>query len=75
MLTKVTSVTNQGLHHAAALILTPEMLFVISISEDSAQQAFPLVQTDCFALGESEEGVRFKVKGATSPLTSPEVRY
>lgn len=70
---KVTSVTHHGLHHAGALLLTPEVLFVISLSEDTHQQAFSLDQTQCVPMRGSEEGLKFVVRGATTPLASPEV--
>ncbi|PIK40599.1 putative vacuolar protein sorting-associated protein 13B isoform X1 [Apostichopus japonicus] len=72
-MSKVTSITHHGLHHSGALVLTPEVLFLIGVSEDSHQQAFPLDQTQCFPLRESDEGLRFVVRGASTPITSPEV--
>ncbi|XP_072031129.1 intermembrane lipid transfer protein VPS13B-like isoform X1 [Amphiura filiformis] len=43
----VTSVTFHGLHRSGCLLLTPEILFVVSASEDTQQQAFPVSDVEC----------------------------
>ena len=46
----VTSVTFHGLHRSGCLLLTPEILFVVSASEDTQQQAFPVSDVECVPL-------------------------
>ena len=48
MALEVTIVSGSGQEHAGCLLLTSEVLFVVSLSEDTQQQAFPITEvTDC----------------------------
>lgn len=40
----VTIVSGSGQEHAGCLLLTSEVLFVVSLSEDTQQQAFPITE-------------------------------
>ncbi|XP_055478364.1 intermembrane lipid transfer protein VPS13B [Psammomys obesus] len=40
-------VRGSGQEHEGCLLLTSEVLFVVSISEDTQQQAFPITEIDC----------------------------
>lgn len=44
MALEVTIVSGSGQEHAGCLLLTSEVLFVVSISEDTQQQAFPITE-------------------------------
>lgn len=43
----VVLVRGSGQGHEGCLLLTSEVLFVVSISEDTQQQAFPITEIDC----------------------------
>ncbi|KAL0598920.1 Vacuolar protein sorting-associated protein 13B [Plecturocebus cupreus] len=43
----VVLVRGSGQEHEGCLLLTPEVLFVVSVSEDTQQQAFPVTEIDC----------------------------
>ncbi|KAM9308647.1 intermembrane lipid transfer protein VPS13B [Gastrophryne carolinensis] len=43
----VVIVSGSGQEYAGCLLLTSEVLFVVSISEDTQQQAFPVTEIDC----------------------------
>ncbi|XP_029418619.1 vacuolar protein sorting-associated protein 13B isoform X3 [Nannospalax galili] len=43
----VVLVRGSGQEHESCLLLTSEVLFVVSISEDTQQQAFPITEIDC----------------------------
>lgn len=43
----VVLVRGSGQEHEGCLVLTSEVLFVVSISEDTQQQAFPITEIDC----------------------------
>ncbi|XP_073925012.1 intermembrane lipid transfer protein VPS13B isoform X2 [Castor canadensis] len=43
----VVLVRGSGQEHEGCLLLTSEVLFVVSISEDTQQQAFPITEIDC----------------------------
>ncbi|KAM5281502.1 intermembrane lipid transfer protein VPS13B isoform 3-T3 [Ctenodactylus gundi] len=43
----VVLVRDSGQEHDGCLLLTPEVLFVVSVSEDAQQQAFPITEIDC----------------------------
>ncbi|XP_037659327.1 vacuolar protein sorting-associated protein 13B isoform X2 [Choloepus didactylus] len=43
----VVLVRGSGQEHAGCLLLTSEVLFVVSVSEDTQQQAFPVTEIDC----------------------------
>uniref|UniRef100_A0A3P9JC91 Vacuolar protein sorting 13 homolog B n=1 Tax=Oryzias latipes TaxID=8090 RepID=A0A3P9JC91_ORYLA len=47
MALEVTIVSGSGQEHAGCLLLTSEVLFVVSISEDTQQQAFPITEVEC----------------------------
>ncbi|XP_026149609.1 vacuolar protein sorting-associated protein 13B isoform X3 [Mastacembelus armatus] len=40
-------VSGSGQEHAGCLLLTSEVLFVVSLSEDTQQQAFPITEVEC----------------------------
>lgn len=44
MALEVTIVSGSGQEHAGCLLLTSEVLFVVSLSEDTQQQAFPITE-------------------------------
>ncbi|XP_072572926.1 intermembrane lipid transfer protein VPS13B isoform X4 [Paramormyrops kingsleyae] len=52
----VTIVSGSGQEHAGCLLLTSEVLFVVSLSEDTQQQAFPVTEVECRA-EPGQEGV------------------
>uniref|UniRef100_UPI0037E89457 intermembrane lipid transfer protein VPS13B-like isoform X1 n=1 Tax=Semicossyphus pulcher TaxID=241346 RepID=UPI0037E89457 len=43
----VTIVSGSGQQHAGCLLLTSEVLFVVSLGEDTQQQAFPITEVEC----------------------------
>lgn len=43
----VVLVRGSGQEHEGCLLLTSEVLFVVSISEDTQQQAFPITEISC----------------------------
>lgn len=43
----VVLVRGSGQEHEGCLLLTSEVLFVVSVSEDAQQQAFPVTEIDC----------------------------
>ncbi|XP_039974155.1 vacuolar protein sorting-associated protein 13B-like isoform X2 [Xiphias gladius] len=47
MALEVTLVSGSGQEHAGCLLLTSEVLFVVSLSEDTQQQAFPITEVEC----------------------------
>ena len=47
MALEVVLVRGSGPEHAGCLLLTSEVLFVVSVSEDTQQQAFPVTEIDC----------------------------
>ncbi|KAJ8288378.1 hypothetical protein COCON_G00010370 [Conger conger] len=47
MALEVTIVSGSGQEHAGCLLLTGEVLFVVSLSEDTQQQAFPVTEVEC----------------------------
>ena len=38
---------SSGQEHEGCLLLTSDVLFVVSVSEDTQQQAFPVTEIDC----------------------------
>lgn len=40
-------VSSSGQEHAGCLLLTAEVLFVVSLCEDTQQQAFPITEVTC----------------------------
>ncbi|KAM6089237.1 intermembrane lipid transfer protein VPS13B isoform 6-T7 [Chlamydotis macqueenii] len=53
-------VSGSGQQHEGCLLLTSEVLFVVSISEDTQQQAFPVTEIDC--LGDEQQKDLLKVQ-------------
>ncbi|XP_056290642.1 intermembrane lipid transfer protein VPS13B-like isoform X3 [Pseudoliparis swirei] len=47
MALEVTIVSGSGQEHAGCLLLTAEVLFVVSLTEDTQQQAFPVTEVEC----------------------------
>uniref|UniRef100_A0A3Q3JG19 Vacuolar protein sorting 13 homolog B n=1 Tax=Monopterus albus TaxID=43700 RepID=A0A3Q3JG19_MONAL len=47
MALEVTIVSGSGQEHAGCLLLTSEVVFVVSLSEDTQQQAFPITEVEC----------------------------
>ncbi|XP_077430989.1 intermembrane lipid transfer protein VPS13B isoform X3 [Vanacampus margaritifer] len=47
MALEVTIVSGSGQEHPGCLLLTSEVLFVVSLSEDTQQQAFPITEVEC----------------------------
>ncbi|XP_015213385.2 intermembrane lipid transfer protein VPS13B isoform X1 [Lepisosteus oculatus] len=47
MALEVTIVSGSGQEHQGCLLLTSEVLFVVSLSEDAQQQAFPVTEIEC----------------------------
>lgn len=43
----VVIVSGSGHEHEGCLLLTSEVLFVVSVSEDTQQQAFPVTEIEC----------------------------
>lgn len=55
MALEVTIVSGSGQEHAGCLLLTTEVLFVVSLSEDTQQQAFPITEVTTSSQGEKRE--------------------
>lgn len=51
MALEVTIVSSSGQQHAGCLLLTAEVLFVVSLSEDTQQQAFPITEVSGRSVG------------------------
>ncbi|XP_072317743.1 intermembrane lipid transfer protein VPS13B-like isoform X2 [Eucyclogobius newberryi] len=47
MALEVTIVSGSGQEHTGCLLLTSDVLFVVSLSEDTQQQAFPITEVEC----------------------------
>lgn len=56
----VVIVSGSGQEHEGCLLLTSEVLFVVSLSEDTQQQAFPVTEIEC--LRDSEQSNLLKVQ-------------
>ena len=63
----ITTITFHGLQRGGCLLLTPEVLFVVSSSEDTQQQVFPIFELECTPVAGSIEGVCVLVKSPMSP--------
>lgn len=61
-------VSGSGQEYAGCLLLTSEVLFVVSISEDTQQQAFPITEIDCIEERGSENSLLVQLK--QQPVTS-----
>lgn len=76
MALEVTIVSGSGQEHAGCLLLTSEVLFVVSLSEDTQQQAFPITEVatssrvggggDCCADGEVNVKPRVPCRSSVS---------
>lgn len=55
MALEVTIVSGSGQEHAGCLLLTSEVLFVVSLSEDTQQQAFPITEVTISSQEEKKE--------------------
>ncbi|XP_073535716.1 intermembrane lipid transfer protein VPS13B isoform X2 [Phyllobates terribilis] len=58
----VVIVSGSGHEYAGCLLLTSEVLFVVSISEDTQQQAFPVTEIDCVEDRGSENCLLLQLK-------------
>ncbi|XP_073406560.1 intermembrane lipid transfer protein VPS13B isoform X3 [Dendrobates tinctorius] len=58
----VVIVSGSGQEYAGCLLLTSEVLFVVSISEDTQQQAFPVTEIDCMEDRRSENCLLLQLK-------------
>ncbi|CAJ0929621.1 unnamed protein product [Ranitomeya imitator] len=58
----VVIVSGSGQEYAGCLLLTSEVLFVVSISEDTQQQAFPVTEIDCMEDRGSENCLLLQLK-------------
>ncbi|XP_063307280.1 intermembrane lipid transfer protein VPS13B isoform X1 [Pelobates fuscus] len=72
----VVIVSGSGQEYMGCLLLTSEVLFVVSISEDTQQQAFPVTEIDCMEDQDMENCliVQMKQQPATSELESDGAR-
>ncbi|KAG8570401.1 hypothetical protein GDO81_011258 [Engystomops pustulosus] len=59
---EVVIVSGSGQEYAGCLLLTSEVLFVVSISEDTQQQAFPITEIDCMEDQASENCLLVQLK-------------
>ncbi|XP_072266948.1 intermembrane lipid transfer protein VPS13B isoform X2 [Pyxicephalus adspersus] len=64
----VVIVSGSGQEYAGCLLLTSEVLFVVSISEDTQQQAFPVTEIDCMEEKGSKNSLLVQLK--QQPVTS-----
>ncbi|XP_068093820.1 intermembrane lipid transfer protein VPS13B isoform X2 [Hyperolius riggenbachi] len=64
----VVIVSGSGQEYAGCLLLTSEVLFVVSISEDTQQQAFPVTEIDCMEEGGSKNCLIVQLK--QQPVTT-----
>ncbi|XP_063958387.1 intermembrane lipid transfer protein VPS13B-like [Lytechinus pictus] len=75
----ITSMTVQGLQRGGALLLTPEVLYVVSSSEDMQQLTLPLCDIACGPVRFNEKMLKVIVKGPAAahkekhPLTADRV--
>lgn len=54
MALEVIIVSGSGQEHGGCLLLTSEVLFVVSVSEDTQQQAFPITEVTAGSKGDRE---------------------
>ncbi|XP_039184818.1 vacuolar protein sorting-associated protein 13B isoform X2 [Crotalus tigris] len=55
-------VSGSGQEHEGCLLLTSEVLFVVSIDEDTQQQAFPVTEIECLLDGEQSNLLKVQLK-------------
>ncbi|NXF92441.1 VP13B protein, partial [Eubucco bourcierii] len=60
-------VSGSGQQHEGCLLLTSEVLFVVSISEDTQQQAFPVTEIDCLEDEQQEDLLKVQLKQQRVP--------
>ncbi|NXG41192.1 VP13B protein, partial [Psilopogon haemacephalus] len=67
MALEVMIVSGSGQQHEGCLLLTSEVLFVVSISEDTQQQAFPVTEIDCLQDEQQEDLLKVQLKQQRVP--------
>ncbi|XP_021242342.1 vacuolar protein sorting-associated protein 13B isoform X5 [Numida meleagris] len=60
-------VSGSGQQHDGCLLLTSEVLFVVSISEDTQQQAFPVTEIDCLEDDQQKDLLKVQLKQQRVP--------
>ncbi|XP_068017257.1 intermembrane lipid transfer protein VPS13B isoform X4 [Melanerpes formicivorus] len=60
-------VSGSGQQHEGCLLLTSEVLFVVSISEDTQQQAFPVTEIECLEDEQQEDLLKVQLKQQRVP--------
>nr|XP_014343547.1 PREDICTED: vacuolar protein sorting-associated protein 13B [Latimeria chalumnae] len=66
----VVIVSGSGQEHEGCLLLTSEVLFVVSISEDTQQQAFPVTEIECICNPMKENLLTVMLKQQRVPCES-----
>ncbi|XP_010224543.1 PREDICTED: vacuolar protein sorting-associated protein 13B, partial [Tinamus guttatus] len=67
MALNVMIVSGSGQQHEGCLLLTSEVLFVVSLSEDTQQQAFPVTEVDCLEDEQQKNLLRVQLKQQRVP--------
>ncbi|XP_042321632.1 vacuolar protein sorting-associated protein 13B isoform X3 [Sceloporus undulatus] len=70
MALEVIIVSGSGQEHEGCLLLTSEVLFVVSISEDTQQQAFPVTEIECSQDSEQNNLMKVQLKQQRVPCDS-----
>ncbi|XP_068789045.1 intermembrane lipid transfer protein VPS13B isoform X3 [Struthio camelus] len=60
-------VSGSGQQHEGCLLLTSEVLFVVSLSEDTQQQAFPVTEIDCLEDDQQKNLLKVQLKQQRVP--------
>ncbi|XP_064363745.1 intermembrane lipid transfer protein VPS13B isoform X4 [Dromaius novaehollandiae] len=60
-------VSGSGQQHEGCLLLTSEVLFVVSLSEDTQQQAFPVTEIDCLEDDQQKNLLKVQLKQQRMP--------
>ncbi|XP_062426453.1 intermembrane lipid transfer protein VPS13B isoform X4 [Rhea pennata] len=60
-------VSGSGQQHEGCLLLTSEVLFVVSLSEDTQQQAFPVTEIDCLKDDQQKNLLKVQLKQQRVP--------
>uniref|UniRef100_A0A8D2L3K4 Vacuolar protein sorting 13 homolog B n=1 Tax=Varanus komodoensis TaxID=61221 RepID=A0A8D2L3K4_VARKO len=63
----VVIVSGSGQEHEGCLLLTSEVLFVVSVSEDTQQQAFPVTEIECLQNSEQNNLLKVQLKQQRVP--------
>ncbi|XP_019383541.1 PREDICTED: vacuolar protein sorting-associated protein 13B isoform X4 [Gavialis gangeticus] len=66
----VVIVSGSGQEHEGCLLLTSEVLFVVSVSEDTQQQAFPVTEIECVEDSQQENLLKVQLKQQRVPYDS-----